>query len=184
MFTEKDIQNETHREITFIKGQALFQTGSVLDIDIEDDFENGFYINGIVEGSYGNEYDVWILVNKQTGKIDDYSCNCPAFFSYQGMCKHCVALALAYLEWQKTPTYLESLKGNFPAIYQEPDTDIEMLNIIEAFALRKRLKEQTACGNIELAPELHENYSPYYYRNDYSYFLTFKIGPEDGKNTF
>ena len=181
MFTEKDIQNKTYREITFIKGQALFQTGSVLDIDIEDDFENGFYINGIVEGSYGNEYNVWIFVNKQTGKIDDYSCNCPAFFSYQGMCKHCVALALAYLDWKKTPDYLESLKGNFPVIYREPDTDIEMLNIIESFALRKRLKEQTACGSIELIPELHEDYSPYYYRNDYCYFLTFKIGPEDGK---
>ena len=179
MFTEDDIRKETSREITFEKGRLLYNTGGVLGTDLEEDFENGFYINGTILGSYGNEYETWIHVDRQTESIDDYACDCPAFFSYEGMCKHCVALALEFLEHKKALKQLESFKSNFPIKYREATTDMEILNIVENFALRKRLKEQTACGNIELVPELHENYS--YYYNNHRYSLTFKIGPADGR---
>lgn len=179
MFTEDDIRKETSREITFEKGRLLYNTGGVLGTDLEEDFENGFYINGTILGSYGNEYETWIHVDRQTESIDNYACDCPAFFSYEGMCKHCVALALEFLEHKKALKQLESFKGNFPIKYRESTTDMEILNIVENFALRKRLKEQAACGNIELVPELHENYS--YHYHDHRYFLTFKIGPADGR---
>ena len=83
MFTEQDIQNEVSRRITYEKARILANNGNVLSLYTEEsDMDDGFYINGIVQGSYDNTYDVWILINGQTGDLEDYSCDCPAFLSY------------------------------------------------------------------------------------------------------
>lgn len=174
MFTEQDIRKEVNKEITFEKGRQLFKNGNVLDMDIEE-YVNEFYINGLVQGSYGNEYNAWILVSRETGEIKDYDCDCPAFSTYTGMCKHCVSLALEYL---KSRNEAGAFNGNVLLNRREANTDMELLNIVEFFALRKRMKEQTACGNIEIIPELHK-ISSYYRGNAYS--LSFKIGPVDGR---
>lgn len=42
-------------------------------------------------------YRVQVSFDANNGRIDDYSCTCPAYYKYDGMCKHCVALALSYL---------------------------------------------------------------------------------------
>lgn len=181
MFTENDIRNEAERLVTFQKGQNLFRNGSVLDMDIEKYEEDGeYYVSGIVQGSYANEYDTWILVNERTDELEDYACNCPAFLSYGGMCKHCVALALEFLNQEKKPTLTAFPKVMTAPKHYEPETDAQILDIVESFALRKRLQEQTACGNIEIIPELHQMYSYYYHPRD-SYMLTFKIGSKDGR---
>lgn len=178
MFTEQDIQNEVGRQITYEKGRILANNGSVLNLYIEEsDVDDGFfYINGIVQGSYDNIYDVWILINGQTGEIDDYSCDCPAFLSYTGMCKHCAALALAFLKKEPNFRQIDFLKK------RPVRTDTEILDLIEEFALRKRLNEQIPCGNIELMPQLHETYSSFYFSRDARYTLTFKVGSKDGRS--
>lgn len=178
MFTEQDIRREVNRDITFEKGRQLFKNGNVLDLDTEK-YDDDFYINGTVLGSYGIEYEVWILISQETGNIKDYSCDCPAFLSYSGMCKHCVALALEYLKLRKNINETGFFNENVILSPRETRTDTELLNIVEFFALRKRMKEQTACGDIEIIPELHETRS--YYYQDSSYSLTFKIGPADGR---
>lgn len=177
MFSEQDIQNEVDRRATYEKGLLLANSGSVLNIYIEEsDIDDGLYINGIVQGSYDNIYDVWILINGTTGEIEDYSCDCPAFFSYTGMCKHCVALGLEFLKRQQSFHQLKSLQ-------QDPvKTDRAILNLIETFALRKRFKEQIPCGNIELTPQLHEFSSLFYFSREPRYTLTFKIGRKDGRS--
>lgn len=59
MFTEQDIKNEVGRRVTYEKGRQLANNGSVLDLYIEEsDLDDGFYINGIVQGSYDNTYEV------------------------------------------------------------------------------------------------------------------------------
>lgn len=177
MFTEQDIQNEVSRRITYEKARILANNGNVLSLYTEEsDMDDGFYINGIVQGSYDNTYDVWILINGQTGDLEDYSCDCPAFLSYTGMCKHCAALALKFLKREQNFRQGDFLKK------RPVKTDTEILDLIESFALRKRLKEQIPCGNIELTPQLHENYSSFYFSREARYALTFKIGSKDGRN--
>ena len=177
MFTEQDIKNEMGKRVTYEKGRQLANNGSVLNLYIEEsDLDDRFYINGIVLGSYDNTYEVWILINGHTGEIEDYACDCPAFLSYTGMCKHCAALALEFLAQQKNSRQPDFLKKRLLK------TDTEILNLIEGFALRKRLNEQTPCGNIELTPQLHETYSSFYFSRDARYTLTFKIGSRDGRD--
>ena len=59
-------------------------------------------ISALVEGSKpGKEYDVELMLDEDTKDLVDYSCACPAYSSYDGPCKHCIAVALRYEEETK-----------------------------------------------------------------------------------
>lgn len=178
MFTEKDIVKNVSSQSTIDRGVRLFKNDYVWDINTNET-KKGFFINGLVQGSYDNEYNVQIRLDEPDGEIIDYSCDCPAFFSYGGMCKHCVAVALEYIEQRKTSEFSCSSPLASGLRPREVTTDEKILDIIEAVALRKRLDEQTACGNIELIPVLHEIHT--YYHSNPDYILTFKIGASDGR---
>lgn len=180
MFTEKEIREKTDKGITYIKGYKLYENGSVLEMDEEDSEEDGScFVRGSVEGSYDNEYDVSIILDENE-EIKGYSCTCPAFESYPGMCKHCVALALEYLYFREDAEEEKNFEEE-PLCSREDRTDADMLDIVASFSLRRRMKEQSACGRIELIPELKEISRYYYYGSNRNFKLTFKIGPEDGK---
>lgn len=180
MFTESDIRKQTDRGITYIKGYKLYTNGSVLGLDEEySEEDRSCFVAGSVEGSYGNEYDVSIALDDNE-EIKSYSCTCSAFETYPGMCKHCVALALEYLYSREDPEREEEFEDN-PLGFRKNRTDTEILDVVAAFSLRRRMKEQTACGKIEIIPELQEISRYYYYGNRGNFKLTFKIGPEDGK---
>ena len=180
MFTESDIRKQTDRGITYIKGYKLYTNGSVLGLDEEySEEDRSCFVAGSVEGSYGNEYDVSIALDDNE-EIKSYSCTCSAFETYPGMCKHCVALALEYLYSREDPEREEEFEDN-PLGFRKNRTDTEILDVVAAFSLRRRMKEQTACGRIEIIPELQEISRYYYYGNRGNFKLTFKIGPEDGK---
>lgn len=40
-------------------------------------------------------------MDEQGSEILSDTCTCPAYQKYWGMCKHCVAVLLAYIEWRK-----------------------------------------------------------------------------------
>lgn len=70
-------------------------------------------VSAFFVGSKGwNErYRTYVSFDEEEDCILDYSCTCPAIESYDGMCKHCAALALSYNEapeqflgFQKRPT--------------------------------------------------------------------------------
>ena len=53
-----------------------------------------------VRGSNGEVYDVEMEYSVFVDQVRTYSCECLAFENYTGMCKHCVAVALMYSDWQ------------------------------------------------------------------------------------
>ncbi|UAA38573.1 SWIM zinc finger family protein [Paraneptunicella aestuarii] len=71
---------------TFTKGKSIFRKG---DVVLQQ--QSGSEISGIVSGTY--DYRVGVSI-KDNGSWR-CRCNCPAF-DYQAVCKHCVALVLAY----------------------------------------------------------------------------------------
>lgn len=100
MISKSTIKNGS-RSVTYQKGQELFRQGIFLSYDVnfyEDEYgDTKREILAVAEGSYGNEYDVEITVDETTSKIEESYCDCPAFESYPGLCKHCVAALLEYL---------------------------------------------------------------------------------------
>ena len=80
-----------------MRGLDLYEQEHVLDIEIE---RQGKYENVIVsvQGSGRKVYEVDISVDLETEEPDGFFCECPAFMSYDGICKHCVAALLKYLD--------------------------------------------------------------------------------------
>ena len=100
MLNRTDVRRECHLA-TFGKGEELQQKGAVRRLKWEKKKEDGFDVvqmDATVCGSGENLYEVKIKVDEDYREILEYECECPAFYSYSGMCKHCVAALLTYLE--------------------------------------------------------------------------------------
>lgn len=118
------LKNEAALSSTYGKGLSLSRSHAVHDIEMNDGaLSNIVYITGEVSGSQGNRYAVSVQLDRAASEVLDFSCTCPAAASYPGMCKHEIALALAYLErtelGQIADASAASLGSDFPFIYQE-----------------------------------------------------------------
>lgn len=114
MFSREDIKKAAG--YSYSKGVELYNQNKVHSFSYD---EKGRYdlIEGWVKGSSRNLYSVSINVDREKGKLEDCDCECKAFLNYGGLCKHCVAVLLAYIaqknQKQAILEYLESLRGNY-----------------------------------------------------------------------
>ena len=88
----------------FSKGEDLYLSNKIYNFSVEVDEEDDPVdcIEAQVKGSGRNRYDVMLKYDYETGSLEESYCDCPAFYSYSGICKHCVAVALKYLDYQKS----------------------------------------------------------------------------------
>lgn len=90
------------KSMTYQRGLDLYRTGAIHDYDhnsyIDELGDEITEITARVEGSSYNDYAIEITVNESTSEIIDTYCECPAFENYEGLCKHCVAVLLEYLD--------------------------------------------------------------------------------------
>lgn len=174
MYTVEEIRQSCMKNTTFSKGMQLYQDIKACILNI-DELPDGMRAEVGVQGSSYNEYTVHIRCGKND-EICGYDCECPAYETYPGMCKHCVAAALELLDFVNDDEDDDAEEDffSFP-MENSPRTSQEMLHIIEVTAKQKRLRDEKAAGTIELIPLLTETYS---YYNGTHYQLTFKIGAE------
>ncbi len=93
------LKNEAALDTTFAKGLKLALDGCVLSCsEMEGTFDWTPRVEGIVEGSRGAEYRASVTFDLDEQEVVNYSCECPAAWEYNGMCKHEIALALEYLD--------------------------------------------------------------------------------------
>lgn len=84
------------RERFYARGQALFEDGAVSVKKIIASPES-IVFDLRVQGSRKRPYRVDGLYDRKKGELKQIQCECPAFYEYSGICKHCVA-ALLYVE--------------------------------------------------------------------------------------
>ena len=107
MLTTEEIRDHCFLFTSFGRGTDIFQNHNERIHDISTaNRENGDrMISAQIEGSGNACYDVALLLStgKRTGeeRIKDFACTCQSFLNFGGMCKHCVALALAYRDMQE-----------------------------------------------------------------------------------
>ncbi|KJS13218.1 MAG: helicase [Peptococcaceae bacterium BRH_c8a] len=91
MFTITDgmIKELATNERVFNKGLAYYRSNRVTDIGPG---EEDLSVSAVVVGSDDYEVDVGF---SKTGEVIYMSCDCPAYFQYNGACKHIVALLKA-----------------------------------------------------------------------------------------
>ena len=84
--------NSLQRARALVDKESNFMTRAVID-------ERGVTtLSAFVASSQGwkKRYKSVVHIDDRQGVIIDYQCSCPAFISYDGICKHCAALAMDY----------------------------------------------------------------------------------------
>ena len=184
MFDEKKIESLCAGAMTFLLGQQLQMLHTVENLQVEEaETPEAFYINAEVAskaGSGSTLYPVWIRCSRQTGDIEDFGCECQTFQEEPGMCRHCVAASLAYLDQKKSAERMKLYRGLLAEARKE-HSDRELVLAMEEYAMRRRMEEQKAEGMIDLLPKLYETGRNYYYGRK-SYALTFQIQENGGRS--
>lgn len=81
------------------RGKRIYNENGVERFKIEES-EHCDYIEAVVLGSGRNKYHVELAYDKENDCLDEVTCECPAFHSYFGICKHCTAVLLEYEDYQ------------------------------------------------------------------------------------
>ncbi len=94
MLTRTAIRKLTHASF-YARGLDLYLQDKVEDLYIS---ENSFveYISTNVQGSGTKVYDVHFQYDRAKDAVSGFHCDCPAFASYDGLCKHLIAALLKY----------------------------------------------------------------------------------------
>lgn len=157
----RDIIKSLSNSKTYFKGFDIYKSGWMIDefsVDEEADYDE---IRAVVAGSYDNEYEVEIEYNSLSDEIGDIYCECPAFSSYTGICKHCAAVLLEYEEYLNRRTVIqEHIKRN-PQTKMTPEKRERQTTSVIQQMLRRRMALMTApvryrelYGKVELEPSL------------------------------
>lgn len=96
MIPLKAIRSEASSQ-SYTRGNTLYKTGMIERFTCWNDGRQ-IMASAHVEGSYDNCYEVNLVYDTQKEEFVNYDCECPAYYSYDGMCKHCVAVALELQE--------------------------------------------------------------------------------------
>lgn len=139
-----------------MRGLDLYEQEHVLDIEIEP---QGKYENVIasVQGSGRKVYEVDISVDLETEEPDGFFCECPAFMSYDGICKHCVAALLEYLD-EKTKSgdldqiWLDKIQGVKKGMRRQASPELTALFQKQAFVRSLPLIQNETYGKVRLEP--------------------------------
>ena len=94
----ESLQNEAALSSTYGRGLSLARDGAVRTLDVTvGELGSTASLSGKVVGSRSSVYRTHVQLNLNEGEVIDYGCTCAAAENYPGMCKHEIALALAYL---------------------------------------------------------------------------------------
>ena len=156
ILTREEVKKMTY-SATFRKGEALFRKGAVGPIREEEE-PDYLGVSAYVEGSQGFDYHVWLGIDSTHG-IRDYECECPAFYQYDVMCKHCVALALHYVKKSPQQMELEEFLSAGKKREKKAVTDVQVSKLIYGCSMEEmaRYLQPEISGRIELEPKLHRD---------------------------
>ena len=185
MFSVSDIREEAY-PAAYRRGRELYETGGVRDLAYEIYLDRGNPVADISAKVRGKEqpwYAVTAVVDEEFASVSNCRCDCEAFYSYEGICKHCVSVLLAYVNRRQAGEILRAKHGvaqqrgtvqegagkNVPKL----QTASAFKTLLNQYSLRagvSYLVPEDVYGKVELEPQ---------FRMDYNYAtVEFKIGVE------
>ena len=158
---------------SFYRGEELYRQRKIRKFEVKRNGEQDT-ITADVRGSGGNVYDVSITLERDTGLVEESWCDCPAFYSYEGMCKHCTAVLLKYMSEpdmtadgrKSLADYLDGLDGTDTELQEgkqalrefqrRRQTTWQMKELLRKQSVRRALPvlQGGMCGRVHLEPEL------------------------------
>ena len=185
MFSVSDIKEDVYPAV-YRRGKELYETGGVLDFAYDIYLEHDLPVAEVraeVRGKEQSSYRVTAVVDEEYGTVSSSNCTCEAFYNYEGMCKHCVAALLAYVNRRQAKDILAAKRTGHEAGEQgsaaeeKPVAPMQTAGafktLLNQYSLRagvSYLIPESVYGKVELEP---------YFKLDYSYAtVEFKIGME------
>ncbi|MDD3205551.1 MAG: SNF2 helicase associated domain-containing protein [Lachnospiraceae bacterium] len=168
MISKTEIQKMAGATI-YSRGLDIYRSNRILQFQVEEG-ENGIdLVTAKVKGSGRNKYDVSFQIDTNAANgadaVQDAYCDCPAFFCYGGICKHCVAVLLAYeddLKLQNTLKITEDRQKQSLAMLDslrgmKPKTTPAMKQLLNQQTMKKILPmiESEVYGKVEIKPYLN-----------------------------
>lgn len=103
----KQIKAQANNDITFERGIDYYENGNVHNYKLN--VTDTINIEAEVIGSLNRIYQVYAIIN-QNNELNEYSCECQAFKTYKGCCKHIIAVLLTYYyDIDNKPTHFEKM---------------------------------------------------------------------------
>lgn len=185
MFSVSDIKEDVYPAV-YRRGKELYETGGVLDFAYDIYLEHDLPVAEVraeVRGREQSSYRVTVVVDEEYGTVSSSNCTCEAFYNYEGMCKHCVAALLAYVNRRQAKDILAAKRTGHEvgeqgsAAEEKPAAPMQTAGafktLLNQYSLRagvSYLIPESVYGKVELEP---------YFKMDYSYAtVEFKIGME------
>lgn len=139
MLELSEIYNNCERR-AYVRGMGIYQSRDCRLLQVGDPESDGCRrIYGHVKGSGKNYYKAMLKLSETTDNIYDYECECPAYNTYYGLCKHCVSLALMYRERQLQNHSDENEKNNRNKLAEDLPTSGALREMIRRYSVRERM---------------------------------------------
>ncbi len=176
MIEEKDIQALCVDSSVFNRGKSVYLDGMVKNIRYERTDQEGLErikLTAKVQGSGIHMYQVVAEIVEDRSAVDQITCTCPAFYSFDGICKHCVGTLLQYMANRRDKAPKGRAAARRPAVVRLSSQGMEEL-IAHYKAKERRTYQQAGLnGTINLYPQMNFSYAEKY--------VEFKIGFERKK---
>lgn len=158
----------------YTRGNQVYKGRKIIRFKKTDEGEKT-RLEAEVEGSCRNQYQVKMVYNHRKEDFEAYECECEAYYTYSGMCKHCVAVALEahYTEKRQDKAGgMASLSsgGQEKGSIRAKATDTALTNIIYTSSMKEKARylQPELTGQVELVPIFE--------KQDKRWTVEFKIG--------
>ncbi len=159
MLTKNDIRQMVESAV-YARGIHIYQSGKVMDFRVSQEEKTVFLIKANVKGSGRNNYSVEIEYDSGEEDVTGSFCTCPAFFNYDGLCKHCAAVLMEFVEYEEKYPLLFLGKAragkmqNKPAVRQEPRTTPAMKDLLTKSFMQRTypMVYKEMYGKVKLEP--------------------------------
>ncbi|MDD3279435.1 MAG: DEAD/DEAH box helicase [Lachnospiraceae bacterium] len=156
---------------SYTRGNQVYLHKKIHDMEFSYLNDHVLTVHALVDGSYSTPYETDITYDEHADEITDYSCSCPAAYTYSGMCKHCVGLALlCSLDMPDTTQQTQKLVKMKP-VQINTDPELEHLLYARSMAEKAQYFQPAITGEVELEPTF--SYKPYE-----GWSVSFRIGAE------
>ena len=174
MITEEYIRELTNTTV-FQRGKSIQRSDWKIEEFSVSEAGDKDYISAQVAGSRGNHYYVTGEYDYTHHEVYEMTCECPAYYSYDGLCKHCIAVLLEYMEYCERRKVIKDYLGNnsrnkMNAKIRSRSTTQEIKQLLDVHMRRKTapVVQKGVHGQVVLEPHLELNQD--------EIDLTFKIG--------
>ena len=120
---------------SYARGIDIFRSNNIKEFTVEEEVGVD-YITAVVKGSGRNKYRVSIQYDYEHENVDEIDCECPAFYSYDGYCKHCVAVLFEYMDYK-------TKKQAIAEIAAKREASLAKLTTMKGFKEKKPAIQQT-----------------------------------------